>query len=690
MSLTALGAPGVSFEVPVLPPALRGVRRDVAAFAGVAPRGPARLPQLELPAGADLATYLAGGPVSRSVAVAVDSWQDYRSRFGGFEGAGRLPYAVAAYFAQGGQRAYVVRIVHDYGDPVADAGGRAAGALAVPGPVSAVPSVAVTSRSGAAIRVHARDEGVWGDRLRADVSWRVRPVPVTEATTGQVTVPVAEWVPVGSLLRLTLPDGHQVLRYVDDSVRVLRPDRPGADRVVSLEAPLADPPVAADVVTAVLDVVDDDPTLRRTERLDQLGLRSDHPRWLARVLVDESTLLWPDATWAGGALDLTDPALPALTVLGDGDSRHLTGGSDRSADIVPDDFFDLQWVPGDERPGAGVHCLAEVEEVGLLAAPDLYSPSSLVPVAAPPDPPDAAGPVFAECVPHVEPPPPVEIVPELAGLRLDPTVAADLAVITRWQAALVDLAEQRRDLTVLLDVPPGLGARRTLAWRGDLGVRATDSPFAACYHPWLDVARPDDDRDGLISVNPSAFAAGIISARERREGVHVGPANTIADGAVRVGEAVAAPLHDTLHDAGINVLRPERDGVRLTGARTLSRDSDLCHLSVVRLLTVVRLTLERRLSWLVFEPNGEQTWRRVTRVVGGYLDELHRAGALAGAKPSDGYFVRCDRTTMTQNDLDAGRLVAEVGIAPVLPLEYLVLRLSVATEVLVQLERRHG
>ena len=77
-------------------------------------------------------------------------------------------------------------------------------------------------------------------------------------------------------------------------------------------------------------------------------------------------------------------------------------------------------------------------------------------------------------------------------------------------------------------------------------------------------------------------------------------------------------------------------------------------------------------------------------VVSSYLDELHRAGALAGAKPSQGYFVRCGHDTMTTNDLDAGRLVAEVGIAPLQPLEYIVLRLTVASEVLVQLEAGRG
>ncbi|MEV5967189.1 phage tail sheath subtilisin-like domain-containing protein [Kribbella sp. NPDC051952] len=690
MSVTALGAPGIRFATTVAPVPLHGVHRDVAAFAGVSPRGPARLPVTPPAADEDLMAFLGGAPRQRSVAVPVDSWQDYRATFGGFEGAGRLPYAVSAFFAQGGRRAHVVRIVHDYADPAQDLAGCATGWLGRPASAVAAAAPLLTT-AGQPVTVQARNEGTWGNRLRGGLSWRFRPVPMAVATVGTLTVPVQEWLPVGTLLRLTLAGGAQALQFVDGSERVLRPDRSGADRVLTFDAPLAAAPVVAEAVTADLTVVDDDPLLRRREQLLELGLRADHPRWLARVLITESALVWPAIEWAGATIALPDPGLPALTLLGDGGAApQLRGGGDRSAQIVPADFFDLTWLPGDELPGSGIQCLAEVDEVGLLLAPDVYAPSSLVPVEAPADPPTLAGPAFAACVEPVLPPPPVPVMPELAGLRLDPAVPADLAAITAAQTDLIGFAVQRGDLVVLLDVPPGLGLQRTLAWRGSLGMVGSDSAFAASYHPWLDVSRPDDDREGLISINPSAFAAGIIAARELRDGVHVGPANVLAAGAVRLGEAVSPDAADRLHPVGINVFRTERDGIRLTAARTLSRDLDLRQLSVVRLLTSIRLALQQQLAWLVFEPNGEPTWRAVRRAVGTYLDSLHRVGALAGATPGQSYFVRCGRDTMTNTDLDNGRLIAEIGVAPSQPLEYLVLQLSVESEVLVQLEGSHG
>ncbi len=690
MSVTALGSPGIRFATTVTSMLLHGVHRDVAAFVGVAPRGPARLPVMPPAADDDLVAYLGAAPRQRSVAVPVDAWQDYRSSFGGFEGAGRLPYAVSAFFAQGGRRAYVVRIVHDYADPTQDLAGCATGWLGRPASAVALAAPLLTT-AGKPVTVVARNEGSWGNRLRGNLSWRFRPVPVAVATPRTLTVPVDEWLPVGTLLRLTLPGGAQALRFVDDSRRVPRPDRSGADRVVTFDMALTTAPVTVEAVTADLSVVDDDPLLRRREQLLDLGLRADHPRWLARVLITESTLLWPAIEWASATIALLDPGLPPLTLLGDnGTAPQLRGGTDRSAQIIPADFFDPSWLPGDELPGSGIQCLAEVEEVGLLVAPDVYAPSSIVPVEAPADPPSLAGPSFAVCVDAVLPPPPVPVVPELAGLRLDPAMPVDLAAITAAQTGLIAFAEQRGDLVVLLDVPPGLGLQRTLAWRGSLGMLGSDSAFAACYHPWLDVSRPDDDREGLISVNPSAFAAGIIAARELRDGVHVGPANVLAAGAVRLGEAVSPDAAGRLHPVGINVFRAERDGIRLTAARTLSRDLELRQLSVVRLLTTIRLALQQQLAWLVFEPNGENTWRAVRRAVGTYLESVHRAGALAGATPGQSYFVRCGRDTMTQNDLDHGRLIAEIGVAPSQPLEYLVLQLSVESEVLVQLEGSHG
>ena len=648
-----LGAPGVRVALPEPVRAVTGVRRDIAAFAGVAPRGPARLPPEALEPGDDVELWLAG-PRQRSVAVAVTSWDEYRQRFGGFEGPGRLPYAVSAFFAQGGERAWVVRIVHDHGDPVVDDAGCAAGPL---GPL--------VTTDGDPVIVRARDEGSWGNPLRGTLSFATRPVPVIEATAAELVVARDQSVPVGSLVRARSPGDVLELRYVDRSETRPHPTGPGTRRHLTLDATLAAVPLAFEVVTGRLAVADHDLSFPRTEVVADVGLRADHPRWLARALIEESTLVWPDSSWAAGAVVVADPTLPPVAF------GPLTGGADRWPDIVPEDFWDGGWVPGDEAAASGVHCLAENEEVGLLVAPDLYEP---VPVAPPDDvtdPPSVAGPEFEVCVPLDPPAPADPPPPALDGLALDPLVPSELDRIVANQQALVTFADQRRDLTVLLDVPLGLPPRRVLDWRN-----AFDSPHAAAYHPWLDVAAPDDARDALVRVNPSAFAAGIIAERERRLGVQHGPSNQVAQGAVRVSATVPPEIHDELHPEGVNVFRAERDGIRLTAARTLSRRRELRQLNVARLMVVLRLSLERDMDWATFEPNGDALWGEVRRMVEAFLTRLFEAGAFAGATTREAFFVRCDRTTMTRNDLDEGRFVCLVGVAPSEPIEYLVLELS--------------
>src|SRR3954452_3220148 len=131
LTLRAPGAPGL-YEIPVEPiRALTGIRMDVCAFVGIAPRGPARQPLFA----ADWAPRpcAKGATVLQSVAVPVESWDAYTRLYGAFEGPGLLPYAVASFFENGGRRAYIVRIVHCYpgDDPAAGANakGVAAGTL---------------------------------------------------------------------------------------------------------------------------------------------------------------------------------------------------------------------------------------------------------------------------------------------------------------------------------------------------------------------------------------------------------------------------------------------------------------------------------------------------------------------------------------------------------------------------------
>lgn len=655
-----LGAPGIDVLAPEPLRRVVGVRRDVAGFLGVAPRGPARLPVGRPAADDDLGSWLATVDHHRTVPVTVTSWAEYRHHFGGFEGPGRLPYAVSAFFANGGRQAEVARIVHDDGplaDPLADRAAADLGALATAAPRP--------------LRLLARSEGTWGNRLRFRLRFRTRPLLAVATSPFDLEIDASAWVPADSVLRLRLPGDVRVLRHVDASVTEPDPLGPGRRRHVRLSAALPAPPLAVEVVTGSLEVVDDDPTWTRIEVLDDLGLGPAHPRWLARVVVAESELLWPHPTWVADRPVLPDPGLAPVESRADDGGPRMRGGVDRWSTIVPEDFWDPSWTPGDERVGDGVQCLAEHDDLGLLVLPDLYDPAPLPDDDDVSDPPTLCGADFAVHVDAGSPPPTVPVTPGLLGLALDPSVPADLDRIVAAQQAVLDHVVHRRDLTLLLDVPPGLSHQERLAWRARF-----DSPHAAAYHPWLDVASPTDTRDRLVMVNPAAFAAGIIAEREVRLGVQHGPANEEATGAVRLATAVGDDEHDELHLSGVNVFRAERAGITLTAARTLARDPSLRQLSVARLLTILRLSLQREMQWAVFEPNGRHLWVEVRRLVHSYLTRLYDAGAFRGATTKEAFFVRCDETTMTRADLDAGRMICLVGVAPAEPIEHLLLEIA--------------
>jgi uncharacterized protein len=665
-----LGAPGI-YHFPSSPlHALTGVRMDVSAFVGVAPRGPVRVPVFDEKWRDDRPCVEPERPRRRSVAVAVESFGEYRRLFGGFEGPGLLPYAVATFFEQGGQRAYIVRIVPDYRDsidstkpdPVKNAGGVAWGI------------VPFESTNHVLLRLVARDEGSWGNLLRALIDFTARALDfVSGDSLTSITVADGTELPAGSLLRLTLEDKTRELRLVDTISRERREGESGFKKVGIFNLPLPAKIVSAELVEGILTIDDGDGRLERHERL---GFSARHPRWIATVLCYESSLVFPDAIWIDNEFIPSDADLLAGTW-----SQFFSGGEDRYQDIEPEDFFGT-WVFGDDQPGDGVHALVQLSDLSSVVVPDLYSPEPLSPIKSVADPVSFAGPEFAPCVTPAGPPKQTKPVVDLIGLRLDPRDALEREQIIGYQKRLVNLADVLHSFIVLLDVPPKLSQRQILTWRTRF-----DSAFAAAYHPWLRTSRNDDERE-LLKVPPSAVAAGVIARQEIVFGVPTGPANVIAAQIVNVDDVVSSERHDELHPEGINVYLRERDGVRLTAARTLSRDPQWRQLSVRRLITMIERAIYQQMQWVVFEPNNLALRTQVRLALQSYLRQLFRVGAFRGATEDEAFFVRCDETNNPPFVMDSGRLIVEIGVAPAEPLEFIVLQLTRGGDGTLTLEER--
>lgn len=654
-----LGTPGAYALPEVVEPTLHPQRMDVCAFVGVAPRGPAHVPVVDQawPLRWDMVDDTLGRPLRRSVPVPVRSFDDYVHVFGGFEGPGALPHAVASFFEQGGRQAWVVRIVHARDARFGD--GCATGAL--------------HTAFGPSLGFTARNEGSWGRGLRLASGFTATAVNFEAVTVPApaVSLPLNTPVLAGALLRLTDAAGQATLSHVDALHAERDGQRPGTRWRAVLASPPADAPVRIDLVEAWLEVADGQ---GRAERFEHLALSPEHPQALATVLCERSTLVWPHKDWAGLRLLPADHRVELLH----GAGGPFSGGDDGYGDIVPGDFFDLAWSAADDVPGDGLTALAPVDAVAVVGTagithvvvPDLYVPAQW---ADPPPVPEqvvgAAGAEFAPCV-EAETRPSAAAVPpsDLAGLILDPRHAGELDTIANLQREVVAFCEATQALIALLDVPPGLSQGRIEHWRARF-----DTSWAAAYHPWVLPARRQDTAHARARpLPPSAVAAGIVARRELERGIQYGPANEVARQVIHVAESQPEGRADALHPLGINCFVRGPMGIELVAARTLSSERDWRQLSVRRLMLMLRRTLLVETQWAVFEPNGPQLWSDLRHAIESLLRGLFQAGAFAGRTESESFFVRVLSEPWRQ---ERGELLVEVGVAPAEPLEFILVRL---------------
>ena len=253
----------------------------------------------------------------------------------------------------------------------------------------------------------------------------------------------------------------------------------------------------------------------------------------------------------------------------------------------------------------------------------------------------------------------LEQVPEIA------IVAAPGAPIAQ---ALVEHAERMRYRFAILDCPSGRTVDEVIALRD-----AIDSSRAALYYPWL--RAPEAGSAAEIEAPPSGFVAGIFAGSDVSGGG--APADEPVAGAVGLETIPSDRDLELLNAHGINSFRPLPEGrIRLWGGRTLSADPEWRYVNVRRYFNYLEHSIDRGTQWTVFEPNGEELWAKLRASISDFLLAEFRKGALAGDRPEEAFFVRCDRSTMTQDDVDDGRLVCLVGVAPVRPAEFVVIQIG--------------
>ena len=596
---------------------IEGVPTSTFGMAGVTEYGPV--------------PYRALGITMVPGAAPVTSFVEYERAFGGLTVGGQpclLALAARAFFANGGHRLYVSRVfsfqLTQGNNPVIAETNFASLGISPPGnqPAGSPPL----------LRWRARWPGAVGSQFRVAVAFRrsknvmgpagltgVLPGAAVEvanrAANGALPVIPDTTNPVAANVKIVTRNDQQVLGYVTAQ---------GGFETV-------DPTKAAFHITLAVTV---EWGTDRRDVYNELELGTEHHRSIFSVLeaedpADEFSLVWLEQVPPAAGQQAPTPGalLAALLTLKEPAGTYLTGGSDGN---TPDstDFEGSRADPDDVTSRAtGLEALGEVDDIAIVAMPDTVNLG--------------------------------------AGEQKD---AVD---------ALIGHCERLRYRIAIIDPPQDSSISEVREFRAQF-----DTKYAALYYPWLRIVDPTRRPDPALppptlDIPPSGAVAGIYARSDIERGVHKAPANEVVLGVTRFVTNVTYDRQSLLNPEGINALRFfEGRANRVWGARTMSSDPEWKYVNVRRLFIYLEHSIDKSTQWAVFEPNNEQLWASIRQTITDFLLTVWRTGALMGTRPEQAFFVRCDRTTMTQNDLDNGRLICLIGVAPTYPAEFVIFRIG--------------
>lgn len=546
----------------------------------------------------------------------VTSFADYTRMYGGY--LSKAGYGDARYLPYAVEQFFM------------NGGARAYIMRAVPGDAKAA------SLTTGVLRVTAANPGAWAEKMRVTV------VPSSKAKTQVFDVDGAD-------LTLKNADGFNagdVVELFDGKTTAYATIKSVLDKVITLDAPctlaVADTKVGTSKYIRTCEITITARLDDTVETYENLSLKPEALNY-APVKTAKSDLIrvevLPGKPAAAAAPAVKDenkdnkdkkdaPAAPApakaagitpydlCAGVGEGMVLTLEGGSDGSVlNVTPDAY-----IGADDGPGkrTGLQAFQENGVVSVLAIPGVTAPEV--------------------------------------------------------QAALIGFCENRKSCFAILDVPMDLKKTNDVATFRDM----YDSTYAAMYHPWLQMFDAGAKRTDYFP--PSGAMAGIYARSDNSRGVHKAPANEVVRGCTGLSCNYNVGEQDILNPIGVNLIRAlPGQGIRVWGARTISSNGLWKYVNVRRLFIYIEESIKANTNWVVFEPNSETLWSRVTRTIETFLATCWRDGALAGSSPEQAFFVECGPTTMTQDDIDNGRLICQIGIAPVKPAEFVIFRITQKT-----------
>jgi phage tail sheath protein FI len=629
-------APGVYVEeVSFRGASIEGVGTTTTGFVGVTRTGPvAATPTSALPpwiptANGTVAQAADGSQALVSRPELLTSFGDFTRIYGGLDAlalAGSsdpinyLAHSVKAFFDNGGSLLYVSRVF--------GANTPAAGAFATFGyaysnifTTAAMTTPPAAAPAGTSLQFVSRFPGREGNgSVRLDV-------------VGALTAQSAQaGLPAGSVLATVTPGAAgsppTLAGFVKQNDGTFNPALPtGAG---------GGPAPQLYTVTATLTFTSASGV---TVSYNGLGLDPAHPRWIGSMLAAvpyrrQDYLEQPIAVEVGGP---SPNGADMLTVLGFAVSKVSTPGA--TLPFTTKLSITVPMVGGDdgETPSAGqidnaLLTFEPLEDISIVAAPG-----------------------------------------SSAYGNADATAAV-------YQGLLAHVSRPRAYRVAVLDTPAGQMPSDVQTMKSGI-----DSTYAALYYPWVRIANPLAQANNSqipqeINLPPSGFICGIYARSDNANGVFKAPANEVVIDALGFERNISFGQQELLNPLGINCLRslPNR-GNRVWGARTISSNPDFTYISVRRYMIYLEASIDNGLQWAVFESNGPALWTRVREALDDFLRSEWTSGALLGDTPQQAYFVKCDRSTMTQADLDNGRMVCLIGVAVIKPAEFVIFRIGQKT-----------
>lgn len=480
----------------------------------------------------------------------------------------------------------------------------------------------ITANVTDVLTVHARWPGAWGDSLhvssRASSQVETTSVGVTAAGNSMQLITAFGLFP-GSVVTVTPSNGDPVFSREVATVDV-------ATGIVTFTAAILETPDNSGVVSQefslLIERVVDGKTVE-SEFFEKLSLASEHPRYALKILGSWDTAsATPSETGDSSLVRLSDNAdattrvMPLVHDL----RRPMDGGSDDVAGIDDNSFIGVKADDPDVR--TGIQALENEPTISLVAVPGQTS--------------------------------------------------------VNVQKELLTHCEKMRYRFAVLDTPLGSNLQQARTHRQNF-----DSTRAAIYYPGLVIPDQFGDKGATRVIPSSGHTVGVYARTDVVRGVHKVPANEVVRGIQRFEIGLTKGAQDILNPIHVNChrdFRSENRGLRVYGGRVATSDPEFRYVNVRRLMLFIEQSLDVGLQWAVFEPNSEPLWASVKQSVTGFLNTVWRSGALEGTVQEEAFFVNIGYdVTMTQTDVDNGRMIVEIGVAPVKPAEFVIARISQKT-----------